>query len=168
MIQTDAAINPGNSGGPLLDSSGRLIGVNTAIYSPSGTSAGIGFAIPVDTVARLVPQIITSGRASVAGIGIQVHPALDRYARQAGIEGVIVYSVLEGSPAEKAGLEGIRSVRGRRIAPGDIVIAADGKRVRTNEQLLDVFDHVGAGKDVTLNVVRDGQERQVRVSVIAM
>lgn len=167
VIQTDAAINPGNSGGPLLDSSGRLIGVNTAIYSPSGTSAGIGFAIPVDTVNRLVPQLITNGRASVAGIGIQVHPALERYARQAGIEGVIVYAVVQGSPAERAGLEGIRAVRGRRITPGDIIIAADGKPVRSYEALLDVFDHVGEGKDVTLTVVRDGKERQVRVTVIA-
>lgn len=168
VIQTDAAINPGNSGGPLLDSSGRLIGVNTAIYSPSGTSAGIGFAIPVDTVARLIPQLITTGRASVAGIGIQVHPALDRYARQAGIEGIIVYNVVEGSPAAKAGLEGIRAVRGRRITPGDIIIAADGKPVRSNEALLDVFDRVGPDHEVTLTVVRDGKERQVRVTVIAM
>lgn len=168
VIQTDAAINPGNSGGPLLDSSGRLIGVNTAIYSPSGASAGIGFAIPVDTVGRLVPQLITKGRASVAGIGIQVHPALERYARQAGIEGVVVYDVAEGSPAAKAGLEGIRAVRGRRITPGDIIVAADGKPVRNYEALLDVFDHVGEGKDVTLTVVRDGQQRQVRVTIIAM
>jgi len=168
VIQTDAAINPGNSGGPLLDSSGRLIGVNTAIYSPSGTSAGIGFAIPVDTVHRLVPQLITKGRASVAGIGVQVHPALERYARQAGIEGVIVYNIVEGSPAAKAGLEGIRAVRGRRITPGDIIIAADGKPVRSYEALLDVFDRIGEGKDVTLTVVRDGQQRQVQVTVIAM
>lgn len=168
VIQTDAAINPGNSGGPLLDSSGRLIGVNTAIYSPSGTSAGIGFAIPVDTVNRLVPQLVTKGRASVAGIGIQVHPALERYARQAGIEGVIVYSIIEGSPAAKAGLEGIRAVRGRRITPGDIIIAADGKSVRSYEALLDVFDRVGEGKDVTLTIVRDGQQRQVQVAVISM
>jgi S1-C subfamily serine protease len=168
VIQTDAAINPGNSGGPLLDSSGRLIGVNTAIYSPSGASAGIGFAIPVDTVGRLVPQLITKGRASVAGIGIQVHPALERYARQAGIEGVVVYDVAEGSPAAKAGIEGIRAVRGRRITPGDIIVAADGKPVRNYEALLDVFDHVGEGKEVTLTVVRDGQQRQVRVAIIAI
>ncbi len=168
VIQTDAAINPGNSGGPLLDSSGRLIGVNTAIYSPSGTSAGIGFAIPVDTVHRLVPQLITNGRASVAGIGIQVHPALERYARQAGIEGVIVYGIAEGSPAAKAGLEGIRAVRGRRITPGDIIIAAEGKPVRSYEALLDTFDRVGEGKEVTLTVVRDGKERQVRVTIVAM
>ena len=168
VIQTDAAINPGNSGGPLLDSSGRLIGVNTAIFSPSGTSAGIGFAIPVDTVHRLVPQLITSGRASVAGIGIQVHPALERYARQAGIEGVIVYGIAEGSPAAKAGLEGIRAVRGRRITPGDIIIAAEGKPVRSYEALLDTFDRVGEGKEVTLTVVRDGKERQVRVTIVAM
>lgn len=168
VIQTDAAINPGNSGGPLLDSSGRLIGMNTAIYSPSGTSAGIGFAIPVDTIGRLVPQLITSGRASVAGIGIQNHPALDRYARQAGIEGIVVYGVAEGSPAAKAGLEGIRAVRGRRITPGDIIVAAEGKPVRSYEQLLDAFDRVGEGHEITLTVVRDGTQRQVHVTVAAM
>ena len=115
-----------------------------------------------------MPQLISTGRASVAGIGIQVHPALERYARQAGIEGIIVYGVIEGSPAAKAGLEGIRAVRGRRITPGDIIVAADGKPVPNNEALLDAFDRIGEGKEVTLTVVRDGKQRQVRVTIAAM
>ncbi len=168
VIQTDAAINPGNSGGPLLDSSSRLIGVNTAIYSPSGASAGIGFAIPVDTVARLVPQIIENGRASVAGIGVQVSPTLDRAARRSGIEGVVIYDVIEGSPAEKAGLEGVRVTRGKRVVLGDVIVAIDGKRVRSNEELLDTLDHVGPGKQVKLSVVREGKPRDVSVEVVAM
>lgn len=168
VIQTDAAINPGNSGGPLLDSSGRLIGVNTAIYSPSGASSGIGFAIPVDTVARLVPQLIEKGRASVAGIGVQVSPTLDRSARRAGIEGVVIYDVIEGSPAEKVGLEGVKVTRGRRVILGDVIVAAEGKPVRTNEELLDAFDRVGPGKQVTLTVVREGKQRDVKVEVVAM
>jgi len=168
VIQTDAAINPGNSGGPLLDSAGRLIGVNTAIYSPSGASSGIGFAIPVDTVARLVPQIIQNGRASVAGIGVQVSPTLDRAARRARIEGVVIYDVIEGSPAQKAGLEGVQVTRGRRVVLGDVIVAVDGKRVRTNEELLDAFDRVGPGQAVTLSVIREGKERTVRVDVVAM
>jgi S1-C subfamily serine protease len=168
VIQTDAAINPGNSGGPLLDSSGRLVGVNTAIYSPSGASSGIGFAIPVDTVARLIPQLIEKGRASVAGIGVQLNPALDRYARRAGIEGVVVFDVVEGSPAEKAGIEGVRAIRGRRVTLGDVILAVNGKRMRTAEDLLDAFDQVGPGHEVTLTVARDGKEREVRVQVVQL
>ncbi|UQA58493.1 S1C family serine protease [Polyangium aurulentum] len=168
VVQTDAAINPGNSGGPLLDSSGRLVGVNTAIYSPSGASSGIGFAIPVDTVARLIPQLIEKGRASVAGIGVQLNPTLDRYARRAGIEGIVIYDVTEGSPAEKAGLEGVRASRGRRIVLGDMIVSVDGKRVRSAEELLDAFDQAGAGKEVKLGVVREGKEREVVVTLVAL
>lgn len=168
VIQTDAAINPGNSGGPLLSSSGRLIGVNTAIYSPSGASSGIGFAIPVDTVARLVPQIIEKGRATVAGIGVQVHPMLNRSAKRARIDGVVIYDVMEGSPAEKAGLEGATITRARRVVLGDVIVGVDGKPVRTNEELLDALDRVGPGKQVTLSVVREGKPRDVKVDVVEM
>jgi len=169
VVQTDAAINPGNSGGPLLDSSGRIIGVNTAIYSPSGASSGIGFAIPIDTVVRLIPQLIEKGRASVAGIGVQVSPTLDRAARRAGIEGVVIYDVTEGSPAEKVGLEGVRVSRGnKRVVLGDVIVAVDGKRVRTNEELLDAFDRIGPGHEVKLSVIREGKERDVSVEIVAM
>ncbi len=104
VIQTDAAINPGNSGGPLLDSAGRLIGVNTAIYSPSGVSTGIGFAVPVDTVNRVVPQLIRHGRIIRPGLGVRI--ADDATARRFGLQGVLIIQVEKGSAAETAGLRG--------------------------------------------------------------
>ena len=169
VIQTDAAINPGNSGGPLLDSSGRLVGVNTAIYSPSGASSGIGFAIPVDTVARLVPQLVEKGRAVVPGIGIHLNPTLDRYARRAGVEGVVVYDVAPGSPAEKANLEGVRVIGPRRsVALGDVIVAVDGKPVRSQDDLADAFEAAGVGREVTLTVVRDRAKRDVKVTLAAL
>ena len=128
VIQTDAAINPGNSGGPLLDSSGRLIGVNTAIYSPSGGSAGIGFAIPVDTVGRLVPQLIAYGGPIEPGIA-GLHWLPDRQAAYFGLEGgVVVRSVAPGSPADRAGLEGIGVTRCGRYTLGDMIVAVNGRR----------------------------------------
>ena len=163
VVQTDAAINPGNSGGPLLDSAGRLIGVNTAIYSPSGGSAGIGFAVPVDTVKRLVPQIIRFGRPIELGIGIVALP--DRWARQIGVEGVVVQEVLPGSPAEDAGLRGLDTSR-RRIVLGDVIVAVDGEPVRSDDELKHAFESAGDGEELTLTVERNGRERQVRVSVI--
>src|SRR5207237_5433041 len=105
VIQTDAAINPGNSGGPLLDSAGRVIGVNTAILSPSGTSAGIGFAIPVDIVNRVVPDLIKNGRVPTPGIGIVA--ASEAVSTRLGIEGVIIVRTAPGSPAERAGIRGV-------------------------------------------------------------
>ena len=161
VIQTDAAINPGNSGGPLLDSSGRLIGVNTAIISESGSSAGIGFAIPVDLLNRVVPQIIEHGRAPLPGIGIV--PAEEHVAAQLGVRGVVVLGVRRGSPAEQAGL---RPFEPRSGAVGDIIIAADGQRTQTAAELAAVFEEVGGGKDVTLTVVRGDAEREVKVRLI--
>ena len=164
VVQTDAAINPGNSGGPLLDSTGHLIGVNTAIYSPSGTSAGIGFAVPVDTVKRLVPQIIRFGKPLQPGIGIV--PLSDQWAQQIGIQGVAVQEVEPGSPADTAGLVGLRQERRRRLRLGDVIVFVDGKRVRTVDDLLYAFEAVGVGNEATLTVVRDGEERTVRVPII--
>src|SRR6185436_18568986 len=106
MIQTDAAINPGNSGGPLLDSSGQLIGMNTMIFSKSGSSAGIGFAVPSTTIARVVPQLIKSGKVEQVGLGIQLDPA-HRLEQRGRVRGVIVMGVIPGGPAEKAGLRGL-------------------------------------------------------------
>ena len=163
VVQTDAAINPGNSGGPLLDSSGRLIGVNTAIFSPTGASAGIGFAVPVDTVNHLVPQLIRYGKPIQLGIGIVALP--DHWARRIGIEGVVVQEVAPGTPAERAGLEGLRQGR-RRIVLGDVIVAVDGARVASRDDLLDRFEAVGAGKNVTLTVERDGQQRQVQTRIV--
>jgi S1-C subfamily serine protease len=164
VIQTDAAINPGNSGGPLLDSSGRLIGVNTAIFSPTGASAGIGFAVPVDTVRRLVPQLIARGRAVQAGIGITLIP--ERYNAQLGIEGVAIAEVAPDGPAGKAGLTGVTLTRTRRVVLGDRIVAVDGKPVRSEDDLRDAFEAAGVGKQVTLTVVRERGRREVRVQLV--
>jgi 2-alkenal reductase len=160
VIQTDAAINPGNSGGPLLDSAGRLIGVNTAILSESGSSAGIGFAVPVDTVNRIVPQLVRDGRAPRPGIGIQALP--EEVAARLGAEGVAVFGVIRGGAAEQAGLVGIDRASQRL---GDVIVAVDGRPVRTLAQLAKALEQAGIGNAVTLRVRRDGAERDVRVVV---
>ncbi len=161
VIQTDAAINPGNSGGPLLDSAGRLIGVNSAIYSESGTSAGIGFAIPVDLVKRVVPQIIRTGRAPRPGIGIAA--ADERIASQLGIQGVMVLGVARGSPAQRAGIQPWDLQR-RRV--GDVIVALDGKPVATLSDFAAMLDDIGVGKEITLTVRRGDDEREVRTRTI--
>ena len=161
VIQTDAAINPGNSGGPLLDSSGRLIGVNTAIISESGSSAGIGFSIPVDLVNRVVPQIITGGRAPRPGIGIAA--ADERVAAQLGVRGVVVVGVRRGTPADQAGIRPFDPMAG---TIGDIIVAADGKATQTLADLAAALEDAGVGKDVTLKVLRGDAEREVKVRVI--
>jgi S1-C subfamily serine protease len=166
VIQTDAAINPGNSGGPLLDSSGRLIGINSAIYSPSGASAGISFAVPIDTVSRLVPQLIRYGRLKQPGIA-GVTLLSDSIAKANGIEGVAIYQVEEGSPSDQAGLAGIRLTRSRRPRLGDVIVAVDGKKIRNQQDLYDAFEAVGVGGSVRLTVA-DGQTdkaREVRVKL---
>jgi 2-alkenal reductase len=160
VIQTDAAINPGNSGGPLLDSAGRVIGVNTAIISPSGTSAGIGFAIPIDIVNRVVPEIISKGHVPTPGIGIVA--ADEAAATRAGIEGVVIVRVAPGSPAERAGLRGIDQATRQ---PGDIIVGVDGKPVRRLPDLTDELERIGVGKRVSLQVKNGAQERKVEVDV---
>lgn len=160
VIQTDAAINPGNSGGPLLDSAGRVIGVNTAILSPSGTSAGIGFAIPIDVVNRVVPEIISKGYVPTPGIGIVA--ADEAAATRAGVEGLVIVRTVPGSPADRAGLHGI-DINTRQL--GDVIVAIDGKPVRRLPDLTDELERVGVGKKVTLQVSRDGQSRSVDVEV---
>jgi 2-alkenal reductase len=160
VIQTDAAINPGNSGGPLLDSAGRLIGVNTAIYSPSGASAGIGFAIPVDVVNRVVPELIQRGRLPNPGIGIIA--ADEAAAARAGIEGVVVLQVLRGSPAERAGIRGIDP---RTRVVGDVIVAINGQPVRRLSDLTRELQRTGIGRPVEATVERDGRLEKVRVDV---
>jgi S1-C subfamily serine protease len=166
VIQTDAAINPGNSGGPLLDSSGRLVGVNSAIYSPSGAFAGIGFAVPVDTVSRLIPQLIARGRAVQAGIGVTLIPA--HYNAQLGIEGVAIAEVRANSPAARAGLRPAQVTRGRRVALGDRIVAVDGTPVRSEDDLRDAFEAAGVGKTVTLTVAREGSQRAVPIELVQL
>jgi S1-C subfamily serine protease len=164
VIQTDAAINPGNSGGPLLDSAGRLVGVNAAIYSPSGASAGIGFAVPVDTVSRLVPQLIARGRAVQVGIGITFIP--ERYNARLGVEGVAIAEVAPGGPGARAGLEGARVTESGRVVLGDRIVAIDGKPVRNEDDVRDAFDAAGVGAELRLTVARRQQRRDVRVRLV--
>ena len=161
VIQTDAAINPGNSGGPLLDSAGRVIGVTTAIISPSGTNAGIGFAIPIDVVNRVVPEIIGKGHVPTPGIGIVA--ASEAAATRAGAEGVAVVRTVAGSPAERAGLRGA-DTNGGRLA--DVIVGVNSKPVHRLPDLTEEFERVGVGKRVTLQIKRDGQERSVEVDVV--
>jgi S1-C subfamily serine protease len=156
MVQTDAAINPGNSGGPLLDSSGRLIGMNTMIYSGSGSSAGIGFAVPVAAITRVVPQIIRGGKPDRVGIGISIDPS-QSLERQYGIKGVLVLEVAEGGPAGKAGLKG--AVRTRRgISFSDVIVAIDGVPIKNYDDFYNVLDRHDPGKTVKITVQR-GDER---------
>ena len=162
VIQTDASINPGNSGGPLLDSAGRLIGVNTSIYSTSGSSAGIGFAVPVSTVQRVVPQLIESGKVSRAGLGIILFE--DDLARRWDVEGVIIREVSPGSAAEKAGLRG-SDVRGRRVELGDIIVGVDGREVRNFNDLFTSLDRHRPGDRVRVRFLRDDDEHEVEVAL---
>jgi len=164
VVQTDAAINPGNSGGPLLDSAGRLIGVNTAIYSPSGASAGIGFAVPVDTVSRIVPELILHGRVIRPVLGVDLDERLSSaVTRRLGIEGVLIRGVAKGTGAAEAGLEGARIDRRGRIAPGDVIQRIDGKEVGTVGDLLGRLGGYRPGDTVTLTIWRSGETREARV-----
>ncbi len=151
------------SGGPLIDSRGRLIGVNTAIYSPSGANAGIGFSVPVDTVKRLVPQLIATGRAVQPGIGISI--LSDDLARRSEVEGVVIRSVQPGGPAARAKLEGLRRTQ-RGWALGDLIVAVNGKPVKTIDEMAQVFEDAGVGGVVTLTVARDGKERTVELELV--
>ena len=161
VIQTDAAINPGNSGGPLLDSAGRVIGVTTAIFSPSGAYAGIGFAIPVDVVNRVVPELIRNGRVPVPGIGILA--ADETQAAQLGVTGVIVGRTIPGTPAERAGLKGVDEATGKI---GDIITEADGNTIHHLADLTDELERVGVGKSVKLTVRRGSRNVSIDVPVV--
>ena len=167
LIQTDAAINPGNSGGPLLDSAGRLIGVNTAIYSPSGSNAGIGFAVPVDTVNRVVPQLVARGRYAPPVLGVSVDPRADAVARRQGIEGALVLRVEPGSPAARAGLRPARMATGGQLVPGDAIVALGGSRVGDASDLLAALDLLRAGDTVPLAVLRGGERVEIDVTLAA-
>lgn len=166
VIQTDAAINPGNSGGPLLNSAGELIGVNTAIYSPSGASAGIGFAIPVDAVKRVVPQLIATGRVTRPGLGVSV--VAENVAQRLGIEGVLVVNVVEGGPAEKAGLRPTTREEQGNVELGDVIQAVNGKKVGSSDELFARLEQFDVGDTVTLSVLRgarSGSETQLDIEV---
>jgi Trypsin-like serine proteases, typically periplasmic, contain C-terminal PDZ domain len=158
LIQTDAAINPGNSGGPLLDSAGRLIGVNTAIYSPSGAYAGIGFAVPVDRVNRVVPQLIAHGRYQRPSLGVVVDDRMSRLvAGKLGVEGVLVLQVEPGSAAAEAGIRGSRILAEGNLVPGDIILGVDDRDIRDASELRAALENYRVGDEVRLRLLREGR-----------
>ncbi|MEW8026189.1 MAG: trypsin-like peptidase domain-containing protein [Candidatus Thiodiazotropha sp.] len=164
LIQTDAAINPGNSGGPLLDSAGRLIGINTAIYSPSGAYAGIGFAVPVDTVNRVVPELIAKGRYVRPSLGISVDEDINQtILDKLDLEGVLVLHVSAGSAAETAGLRGTFIDPNGGVVPGDVIQAVGGRSVSTVNELLGRLDDFHVGDQTTLSIWRNGEEIELTV-----
>ena len=155
LIQTDAAINPGNSGGPLLDSSGRLIGINTAIFSPSGAYAGVGFAVPVDTVNRVVPQLVAKGKYTRPVLGVEIDERLSQQAAaRSGTQGVVIANVTPGTPAEAAGLRA-----------GDIIVGFNGKPVTSAAQLVNRLDEQKVGDTVRLTVLRDGKQTELTATL---
>lgn len=163
VIQTDAAINPGNSGGPLLDSAGRLIGLNTAIYSSSGVSAGIGFAVPVDTVNRVVPQIIAHGRVLRPQLGIA--SASDSQARRLGIEGVLIIHVQPDSAAAAAGLRGTTQDENGELQLGDIIVKIDDKTISSTNDLLAALEKDKPGDKIQVTYLRDRQTRTTEITL---
>jgi S1-C subfamily serine protease len=166
MIQTDAAINPGNSGGPLLDSAGRLIGVNTAIFSPSGAYAGIGFAVPVDSVNQVVPSIIAHGRYVRPQLGIVVDDAINRViTRQLGVQGLVVLDVRPGTAAASAGLRGTRQNPDGSLVPGDIIQQMDEQTIRNSNDFLKALDRYQPGDTVTLSILRNNNVQKIQAQL---
>jgi len=165
VIQTDAAINPGNSGGPLLNQCGKVIGINTAILSPSGAHAGIGFAVPFETVDRVVPQLISNGHVTRAGLGIQLLP--DHVTEAAQLNGVAVYAVFEGTPAALAGMTGLRMSNRGQLLFGDIILNVNGIEVATIEDLQAILDPLAPGDEVELVVSRNNIKRDLKLALIA-
>jgi S1-C subfamily serine protease len=168
LIQTDAAINPGNSGGPLLDSAGRLIGVNTAIYSPSGAYAGVGFAVPVDTVNRVVPRLVAAGRYIRPSLGIRMEEQINAaISDRLGTDGVYVLAVEPGSGAERAGLRPARLARDGGFIPGDVIVAFADRPVRRVADFQNALDRYEPGQEVPLTVLRDGRPVTLRTTLDA-
>jgi S1-C subfamily serine protease len=162
LIQTDAAINPGNSGGPLLDSAGRLIGINTAIFSPSGTYAGIGFAVPVDTVNQVIPEIITKGRYERPQLGIEINQEINQtLLSQLGVEGVLILRVTPGSTAQTAGLRGTDVEKDGSVTPGDVITKLGDTPVTSVRELLSRLDDFSMGDNTTVTIWRNGETLQI-------
>ncbi|MCA9693684.1 MAG: PDZ domain-containing protein, partial [Myxococcales bacterium] len=162
----DASINPGNSGGPLLDSGGFLIGMNTMIYSQTGTSAGIGFAVPVDTIRRVVPQLINKGFVERPGLGISVVP--QEYASAAGIAGVVILEVTRGSPAHKAGLVGLSRDRSGSVLVGDVIVGIDRHKVDSYDDLYNVLERYRVGDEVTVRFHREGRVVDTKIKLTSV
>lgn len=163
VIQTDAAINPGNSGGPLLNSSGKLIGVNSAIYSPSGSSAGIGFSIPVDVVSKVVPDLIKYGKIRRPYTGIEL--ASDYAHHRLGIDGALVLQVEDGSPAERAGFRPTRYNRRGELILGDIITAVNGQPIHSRSDFILELEKYRSGDELRIELVRDGQQEELRLTL---
>ncbi|MCE7889292.1 MAG: PDZ domain-containing protein [Sorangiineae bacterium PRO1] len=159
MIQTDAAINPGNSGGPLLDSRGHLIGMNTMIFSKSGAWAGIGFAVPVETIRRIVPELVSKGRVDQVGFGIRIDP-MQRLERRFRIAGVVVLEVLPGTPAEKSGIRGITQSEAG-VTLGDVIVKVADARVKSYDDLYNALDGKKPGQKVRVRIVRGTDELEL-------
>ncbi|MDT8448512.1 MAG: trypsin-like peptidase domain-containing protein [bacterium] len=165
VIQTDAAINPGNSGGPLLDSQGRLVGVNTQILSPSGASSGIGFAIPVATVNKIVPELIKYGRIMRPVMGLSL--LADAIAKRYGIKGVVVGQVYPGGPAARAGMRGLQRDPRGVILLGDVILKAEGQVINSQDDLLSLLENHKPGDQITLTSRRDKVERTFKLTLAA-
>ncbi|CAI8594492.1 unnamed protein product [Vicia faba] len=161
VIQTDAAINPGNSGGPLLDSSGNLIGINTAIYSPSGASSGVGFSIPVDTVNGIVDQLVKFGKVTRPILGIKFAP--DQSVEQLGVSGVLVLDAPATGPAGKAGLQSTKRDAYGRLILGDIITSVNGKKVTNGSDLYRILDQCEVGEKVIVEVLRGDHKEKIPV-----
>ncbi len=165
VIQTDASINPGNSGGPLLDSSGRLIGINTAIYSPSGASSGIGFAVPVDTINAIIPQLIKHGKLTRPGLGINI--LSDQIAAQQKIDGVVILEAIPNGASARAGIEGTQQTQDGYVL-GDVIVGLDGTAIHRSEDLYRALDAHKVGDEVELTVEKQGNKRTVKVALQAI
>ena len=163
VIQTDAAINPGNSGGPLLDSFGRLIGVNTAIISPSGTYSGVGFAVPVDTVNRIVTKLINHGKVGRPGFGISLIP--EHIMSRIGAEGVGILEVFKGSSAEEAGLREVKRLSNGRVQMGDIIIEVAGSKIRGSSDLVRILDKHEVGDEVDIIIIRENVKKSIQIVI---
>jgi S1-C subfamily serine protease len=166
VIQTDAAINPGNSGGPLLDSAGRLVGMNTMIYSTSGASAGIGFAVPVDDMRRIVDQLVTDGKVTRPGLGVLI--GTDQEIALLGLKGVPIRSVAQGSSAERAGLIGARRRPDGSFGLGDVILKVGETPTPDTDRLRNALERFEVGETVTLTVQHDGGTRTVEVTLQAI
>jgi len=166
LVQTDAAINPGTSGGPLLDSAGRLIGITTAIYSPSGAYAGVGFAVPVDTINRIVPKLIATGRYVRPTLGIGTDENLNTaITDHLGVKGVAVLGVYPNSAAAQAELRSARRVRGGDVVIGDLITEIDGKAVTSPSNMYSILDEHEIGENVQLTILREGKKQNVDVQL---
>jgi S1-C subfamily serine protease len=163
VIQTDAPMNPGNSGGPLLDSAGRVIGMNTAILSPTGAYAGIGFAVPIDCINRIVPQIMRGETVARPNLGVTTAP--DHLVRRLGLDGVLILTISPNTTAEKAGLHATQRSDAGKIVLGDLITAVDGTSVRTGDDLLRALGKHRIGDTVQLTILREGRKITVPVTL---